>query len=157
MADAAEACQREYDLYPVAEVQELVTSLYGEMIPFLEQIIKLHGTARSRFFRGDGGRHEIQDSTVRVRKISQKIIREVEYLHRREMREAHLRLQDVERKQITVLQVMEAQQKILISLQEEQKIMAVISDQQKILQMLQQLQMRFPQSTKDSGADAVVV
>jgi hypothetical protein len=76
----------------------------------------------------------------------------VEYLHRRELREAHIRLREVDRKQDEVIRALEDQKRILVSLQEEQKILAAVTDHQNVLHMVQQLLARFPSSTETNTA-----
>lgn len=72
----------------------------------------------------------------------------MEHLHRRELREAHFRLREVDRKQDEVVRALEDQRRILVSLQEEQKILAAVTNHQNVLQMIQQLLARFPSSTE---------
>lgn len=143
MQDAFQMCEREYRLYPERRVRELFEELCKEMLLAAASSIKLVQTSTSRrAIKGLLNRDqqlEMKDTTTRIKSLSEKVIREVEYLHRRELREAHQRLREVDRKQDEALRMLEEQQRILVSLQEEQKLLALLADHQKVLQLLQQL------------------
>lgn len=85
--------------------------------------------------------HIMKDTMAEIRRSSLKVKEEVGYLHRRELRQAHLRLRGVDRKQDQVIRALDEQKKTLISMQEEQKTLNLINDHQKVIQMLQQLKL----------------
>lgn len=143
MQDAFQMCEREYRLYPEHRVRELFEELCKEMLFAAASSIKVVETSTSRrtikgLLNGDQ-QLRMKDTTIRIKSLSEKVIREVEYLHRRELREAHQRLREVDRKQDEALRMLEEQRRILVSLQEEQKLLALVADHQKVLQLLQQL------------------
>jgi hypothetical protein len=158
MQDAFEICEREYALYPEPRIHSLMVGLYNEGLFCIAEIYKLSlGTsesAKSRFKQAlrdpglIGDRSAIQRNAERIKSFSQKVAREVEYYHRRELRQAHLRLVEVDKKQNQVLKALEEQQKILASLQEEQKLLASVTDYQKVLQKLQELLARLPKPSE---------
>lgn len=144
MQDALETCTREYELYPEPKLKFIIVELYTES--FLGMIAMLNAL-RPRLRVSDYGLSkltDLEDSIARIRRSSQKVMKEVDYLHRRELRQAHLRLREIDKKQDQVIRALEEQKKILISMQEEQKALNLINDHQKVVQMLQQLLVKFP-------------
>lgn len=145
ISETMESCGREYELYPSARIKGLVEKLYLGLIAFCQQSIKLMQASSlkraSLEFLG-GTREEFQNSISKIRKISASVMREVEYLNRVELRDAHVRLRNMERDQQRMLLAMEDQKKIMLSLKEERKITTMINDQQTILQAVQNLQMK---------------
>jgi serine kinase of HPr protein (carbohydrate metabolism regulator) len=145
ISETMEYCRREYELYPNARIKGLVEKLYLGLIAFCQQSLKL--MQASSFKRASleilgATREEFQNSISNIRKISASVMREVEYLNRVELREAHARLRNMERDQQRMLLAMEDQKKIMLSLKEERKITTMINDQQTILQTVQNLQMK---------------
>jgi hypothetical protein len=146
ISETIESCTREYELYPSARIKGLVEKLYLGLIAFCQQSMKLmQGSSLIRRasleFLG-GTREELQKSISKIRKISASVMREVEYLNRVELRNAHVRLRNMDRDQQRMLLAMEDQKKIMLSLKEERKITTMINDQQTILQAVQNLQMK---------------
>jgi hypothetical protein len=146
ISETMESCGREYELYPSARIRGLIEKLYLGLIAFCEQSIKL--MQASSFKRASLGvwgatRDEnFQSSISNIRKISASVMREVEYLNRVELRDAHARLRNMEQDQQRMLLAMEDQKKIMLSLKEERKITTMINDQQSILEAVQNLQMK---------------
>jgi hypothetical protein len=150
---AFQTCEREYALYPEPNIKKLVVALYHESLLGITTIFKTLTVGpvkriSTQFLAGNDLQHTIK----KVKGFSAKVIKEMEYLHRRELREAHVRLREVDRKQDEVIRAWEDQRRILVSLQEEQKILAAVTDHQKVLQMIQQLLARFPPSTETTSA-----
>ncbi|KAL1869389.1 hypothetical protein Daus18300_005601 [Diaporthe australafricana] len=144
MQDALRMCEREYRLYPEQRVRELFEKLCKEMVEAAAFNIKtLQGSAARRAIKGlvyaQQQEIKVKDTSARIKGLSERVIKEVEYLHRRELKEAHQRLREVDRKQDEALRMLEEQQRILTSLQEEQRLLGVVADHQKVLQLLQQL------------------
>lgn len=140
MQDALQMCEREYKLYPEPKVAELVKELCVEMVCTAEVASRtLRGTTSKMLFSINQPVLGMKTAVSKIRGISDKVIREVEYLHRRELRDAHQRLREVDRKQNEVLRMLGEQRRILDSLQEEQKMLSTIADHQKVLQLLQRL------------------
>jgi len=155
MQDAFETCEREYSLYPEPHVKDLVLDLYTEVISGLASIARLlPDTARNSMrlaIISDSHARMISDSIETIQACARKVIKEVEYLHRKELREAHLRLRQIDRKQDQVIRALEEQRRIMLSLQEEQKILTSVNNHQKVLQMLQQLLADKPSTAPESG------
>ncbi len=143
--ETMESCTREYELYPSARMKGLVEKLYLGLIAFCHQSMKLMQASSLKRASLElvlgGTQEEFQTSISKIRKISASV-REVEYLNRVELRDAHVRLRNMERDQQRMLLAMEDQKKIMLSLKEERKITTMINDQQTILQAVQNLQMK---------------
>lgn len=146
------SCEREWQLYPEPKVKELAVGVYKEALTALQRISK---QVHKPLIRKSSHAEELQSIRQKVSEHSAKVIREVEYLHRRELRDAHIRLREVDRKQDQVIRALEEQKRILESLQEEQQLMKLVSDNQKVLQMLQQLLARFNHRDIPSEAGSV--
>ncbi|KFA79374.1 hypothetical protein S40288_10816 [Stachybotrys chartarum IBT 40288] len=145
MQEASTTCTREYGLYPEPELKRHLVSLYTDSFSGMAEILtNLRGGKATMAFRSEPKSDELQRTIAKSRKPCQKVIREVEYLHRKESRQAHLKLREVDKKQDQVLKTLEEQQRILLSLREEQRALSLVGDHQKILQRLRQLLSKFP-------------
>ncbi|KEY74988.1 hypothetical protein S7711_10447 [Stachybotrys chartarum IBT 7711] len=145
MQEASTTCTREYGLYPEPELKRHLVSLYTDSFSGMAEILtNLRGGKATMAFRSEPKSDELQRTIAKSRKPSQKVIREVEYLHRKESRQAHLKLREVDKKQDQVLKTLEEQQRILLSLREEQRALSLVGDHRKILQRLRQLLSKFP-------------
>ncbi|UKZ75376.1 hypothetical protein TrVFT333_003059 [Trichoderma virens FT-333] len=166
MQAAFETCAQEYELYPEPRLKGLITALITDSFSGMANVLRVlpmkavqvpqwterrhlgeswenykdRVTTKNREERGE----VLRSTVMKIRQSSRRVREEVECLHRKELRQAHLRLREVDRKQDQVIRALEEQQKILISLQEEHKALSLISDHQKVLQMLQQLLTKFP-------------
>ena len=153
MAEVIKMCQREYKLYPCQEIRDLVAKVYiasfeylTEMSRFLKNPLKLSVMGKIKWT------DQSSIAMAELRQTSEAVIKEVEYQHRAEMRDAANRLKGIEQDQGRIFAAMEAQKKILASLQEEREVMNEIQDQQRILHLLQQVETRLNQlSTRDDG------
>lgn len=143
MQDALETCTREYELYPEPKLKVIIMELYTESFSGMTIVLKVL-RERSKVWAQGRNTQILKDTIAKIRRSSQKVMKEVEYLHRRELRQAHLRLREIDRKQDQVIRALDEQKKILISMQEEQKSLNLINDHQKVVQMLQQLLAKFP-------------
>ncbi|KAL7961993.1 hypothetical protein V8C34DRAFT_311535 [Trichoderma compactum] len=147
MEYALETCAREYELYPEPELKIILMELYTESFSGMAIVLKVL-REKSKIWAPGRNSQTLKDTITKIRRSSQKVIKEVEkeveYLHRRELRQAHLRLRGIDRKQDQVIRAFYEQKKILISMQEEQKALNLINDHQKVVQMLQQLLAKFP-------------
>ncbi|KAL6837653.1 hypothetical protein V8C40DRAFT_230515 [Trichoderma camerunense] len=141
--DALETCTREYELYPEPKLKVMITKLYTESVSGMTAMLKIL-QEKSKVWTQGRDTQNLKDTIAKMRQSSQKVIKEVEYLHRRELRQAHLRLREIDRKQDQVIRALDEQKKILISMQEEQKALNLINDHQKVVQMLQQLLAKLP-------------
>jgi hypothetical protein len=101
-----------------------------------------------KIFTQERRTHTLKDSIMKIKQTSQRVMRRMEYLHRKESHQVDLQLREVDRKQHCVTHTMEEQRKILIAFQQEQKTLSLVSENQKILQMLQLLFTRFPSDAK---------
>ncbi|PNP58535.1 hypothetical protein THARTR1_01551 [Trichoderma harzianum] len=143
MQDALETCTREYELYPEPKLKVIMMELYTESFSGMTTVLKVL-REKSKVWTQGRNTQILKDSIAKIRRSSHKVMREVEYLHRRELRQAHLRLREVDRKQDQVIRALDEQKRILVSIQEEHKALNLISDHQKVVQMLQQLLAKFP-------------
>lgn len=143
MQDALETCTREYDLYPEPKLKVIIMKLYTESFSGMTIVLKVLREKSKPWTQGRNTQI-LKDTIAKIRRSSQKVMKEVEYLHRRELRQAHLRLREIDKKQDQVLRALDEQKKILIAMQEEQKALNLINDHQKVVQMLQQLLAKFP-------------
>ena len=154
MSEAITMCRREYELYPCPEIWDLVVKVYVSSFRYLTEMSQWFGTptSRDRLRLISKAKWDISSSAVmgELRQTSEAVIKEVEYQHRSEMRDATNRLKGIEQDQQKILAAMETQRKILTSLQEEREVMTEIQDQQKILHLLQQVETKLNQlSTRD--------
>lgn len=131
-------------LYKDSKLRNLVARLYKLL---LETLQPFHG---SYLLSDSRGHHQMPDGLfcqedlekplAEVRKLSQAVLREVDYQHRLELRETSSRIMDMQIEQRKILTTLEDQKRILRSLQEERRIISVVQEQQKILQIVQQIQ-----------------
>ena len=155
MTEAIKMCQRECELYPCQEMLDLVVKVYVSSFRYLTEMSQWFGTptSKNRLRSIKGLTWDISSSAAmgELRQTSEAVIKEVEYQHRSEMRDAAHRLKGIEQDQQKILAAMEAQRKILTTLQEEREVMTEIQDQQKILHLLQQVETKLNQlSTRDN-------
>ena len=140
------SCEREYELYPAPKVESLMVEIYTCLYTFLDQSIQTMQSSTFKDFTNLSIVQAVLDSLrpiiFNIHQLSVSISKEVEYLHRLEVRQTHLRVQNMERDQQKMLMAMEDQKKIMLSLKEERKITAMIHDQQTILQAVQCLQVK---------------
>ena len=140
------SCEREYELYPGPRIEGLMVELYTGFFTFLHQSIQIIQTPTLKRFTNPSIAQAAQENfppiISKIHQLSTSVSKEVEYLHRLEVREAHLRVRNMERDQQRMLLAMEDHKKIMLSLREERKITAMITDQQTILQAVQSLQVK---------------
>ena len=82
----------------------------------------------------------VEKPMAEVHRLSQAVLREVDYQHRLELRQTSSRVVDMQIEQRKILTTLEDQKLILQSLQEERRVTSVVQEQQKILQVLQKIQ-----------------
>ena len=143
MSEAVQTCARELFLYKDSKLQDLIARLYAQLFGALKILSKFHLTPRlARLSKVAGIRAEVvlKEHMAEMRKLSQAVLREVDYQHRFEQREISSRVVDMQIEQRKILTTLEAQRRILKSLQEERRIIGVVKEQQKILQIVQQIQ-----------------
>ena len=141
MSDAIQTCERELLLHKDSQLQDVVARLYVQLFTILDIMRRFYSASRlsNRFQRLDI-RHSIEKPMAEMRRLSQAVLREVDYQHRVELRETSLRVADMQIEQRKILTTLEDQRRILKSLQEERRIIGVVQEQQKILQIVQQIQ-----------------
>jgi hypothetical protein len=141
------ACEREYELYTKDRIKDLILKLYIGLLTFLRRSIQLMSQPTFKLIMNPQmSRSAVQDFQTyisNIRQLSASVMKEVEYLQRVELHEAHSRLRKMDRDQQRVLMAMKDQKEIMLSLKEEKKITTMINDQQTILQAVQSLQMKF--------------
>ena len=148
MSDVVQICERELVLYKDAKVQDLVGRLYVQLFEALDAWRNFYshsGSSRMHHLlkiRPDTEilTPEIEKSMAEIRRLSQAVLREVDYRHRVELRETSSKVADIQIQQRKILTTLEDQRRILKSLQEERRIISVVQEQQKILQIVQQIQ-----------------
>ena len=143
MSDAITSCERELILYKDPELYSLVEKLYHKHLEAL-YLTHQHYTSSSSRRLVRLNLHLFQTAFEKpmkeIRRLSQAVLREVDYQHRVELRDATSRIADMQIEQRKILTTLEDQKRILRSLQEERQIMSVVQEQQKILQVVQQIQ-----------------
>ena len=135
MSDAIQTCERELVLYKSSKLQDLVARLY---VPLLEILGRLN--SNHMLIQQPQLRPMVEKRMAEIRRLSQAVLREVDYQHRVEQRETSSRVADMQIEQRKILTTLEDQRRILKSLQEERRIIGVVQEQQKILQIVQQIQ-----------------
>lgn len=140
MSDAIMSCERETVLYQDPKLYSLVEKVYLELLEILNANLKFYATAWIRRGTQINVRTMTKKSIAEVRRLSQAVLREVDYQHRLEMRATSSRIVDMQIEQRQIPATLEDQKRILRSLQEERKIMTVVQEQQKVLQVVQQIQ-----------------
>ena len=113
---ASKICEREYALYPEPGVKKLVVALYTESLSGMQKIFTVLTRNPTRSRLPQIAESELQRTVKKVKEFSENVIREVEYLHRRELREARLRLREVDWKQNEVMKAIEERRRILVSI-----------------------------------------
>lgn len=144
MSDAITTCERELGLYKDPKIQDLVERLYSELLEVLHAGLEFYSNRRyllrNQLGLQLGLQPTFEKSMAEVRRLSQAVLREVDYQHRLELRETSSRIVDMQIEQRKILTTLEDQKRILRSLQEERRIISVVQEQQKILQIVQQIQ-----------------
>ena len=147
MSEAVRLCMRETVLYQDPEISSLVEKLYVELLQALEichkSLSKSEVSAKARSIVNSDA---MERPMARIRELSQKVFREVDYRHRLEMREASHRLVDMQVEQRKILKAIEDQKRVLQALQEERSIMSLVQEQQKTVQIVQDIQRRLQQA-----------
>ncbi|MCJ1260627.1 hypothetical protein MMC22_000489 [Lobaria immixta] len=157
MSEVVAVCERELVLYQNPEIIRLVEQCYVELLQLLEKchraIPKLKSPTAELFGRQITFRTSMEKSMTQIGKLFQSVIREVDYRHRLEMRDASHRLVEMQTEQRKILLAVEDQKRVLQALQEERSIMSLVQEQQKIMQVVQNIQRRMQNSTlQDAGS-----
>ena len=141
MSDALNSCERELVLYKDSKLQDLVSRLYVQLLEIMDTWHRFYlRSSPSRALHPLNIRTDIEEPMAEMRKLSQAVLREVDYQHRVELRETSSKVADIQIEQRKILATLEGQRRILKSLQEERRIIGVVQEQQKILQIVQQIQ-----------------
>jgi seryl-tRNA synthetase len=91
-----------------------------------------------------------------LRESAKAVLKEVEYVDRRETGIASTRLKFMEKDQQKILLAVEEQKKIMSNLQEQQQMLEMVKDQQEVLQMIQNLQIQpRPIGTSDTAGQVL--
>ncbi|KAL6786213.1 hypothetical protein J3E68DRAFT_433066 [Trichoderma sp. SZMC 28012] len=123
---------RGYELYPESKLKVLIMELHIESFSGMTTMLKVL-REKSKVWAQGRNTQILKETIAKIRRSSQKVMKEVEYLHRRGLRQAHLRLREIDRKQDQVIRALDEQKKILLSMQEEQKALNLINDHQKVV------------------------
>ena len=141
LSDAIVVCEREISLYKAQRLYNLVSRVYYEFLEAMSLCTKYYQRSpiqaamnRLQF------RPAFEARIAEIRRLSQAILREVDYHHRLEMRDTGSRVVAMQVEQRKILSTLQDQRRILQSLREERKIMDLVHEQQKILQVVQQIQ-----------------
>lgn len=142
MSDAVQTCERELALYKDSKLQDLVAKLYVQLFEILNTLHGYYSDPRSlrKYKQFNIRPHDIEEPMAEMRRLSQVVLREVDYLHRVKLHETSSKVADIQIEQRKILTTLEDQRRILKSLQEETRIIGVVQEQQKILQIVQQIQ-----------------
>lgn len=147
-AHTIEICQREYELYPEPSLREKLITLYTLVVDLVQQA-QIWATGKrsiTRILPSPGP--EFDRQIEELRKASDEVMQEVEYLDRRETRLASIRLKHMERDQRRILNAVQEQKKLIANMQEQRQILDMVRDQQQVLQSMQNLLMQLPLPTK---------
>lgn len=145
MSEAIELCTREHALYQDPKLTSLIEKLYLEALDITKILMTYYEKKKSsRLLSAINERDipQLESATVRIRRISEAVLREVDYQHRLEMRRTSNRIVEMQVEQRRMMGMLEDQKRILQGMEEERKIMGVIQGQQEILQVVQQIQLR---------------
>lgn len=108
MQEVFTTCTREYGLYHEPELKRLLVSLYTDSFSGMAVILTHLRPGKAKLvFRSEKNSEELQRTILKIKKSSQQVIREVTYLHRKELRQAHMKLLEVDRKQDQVLKTLD--------------------------------------------------
>ena len=145
MSDAVRSCERALVHYRDSKLQDFVSRLYVELFEILKASHGIYSNPSSlrenvQLIAVYEVGCEILEPMAEMRRLSQVVLREVDYLHRVELRETSSEVTDMQIEQRKILTTLEDQRRILKSLQEERRIIGVVQEQQKILQIVQQIQ-----------------
>lgn len=153
MSEVIAICERELALYQNPEIISLVQMCYMELLQLLEVYYGAFSNPSKLILASNSMRESVEKSMAQIRKHSQSVIREVDYRHRLEMRDASHRLVEIQTEQQKILMAVEDQKRVLQALQEERSIMNVVQEQQKIMQVVQNIQRRMQNSNlQDAGS-----
>lgn len=140
MTDAMATCSREITLYQDPELYEFVGQIHDELLDAIHWTCTyLSSSGLKSWFNSLELQFKYDKFMARIHIISQRVLREVDYRNRLEMRETSSRIVDMQVEQQKILAKVEDQKRILQSMQEERQIMDVVQKQQRILQIVQQI------------------
>lgn len=148
MSEVVAGIERELLLYQYPEMISWVEKCHIELLQVLESCHETfsNSSALANEFQRMSLRREMEKSMAQIRKLSEAVLREVNYRHRSEMRDASHRLVEMQMEQRKILISVEDQKRLLESLQEERSIMSLVQEQQKIMQVVQDIQRRMHNS-----------
>ena len=134
---------RELVLYQDPRIISLIEQCYVELLEVLGRYKKTF--SKSTFTAIAGWENveksqSIEKSMARIRQLSKSVLREADYQHLLEMREASYRLVEMQVQQRKILLAVEDQKRVLQSLQKERSIMNLVQEQQKMMQVVQSIQ-----------------
>lgn len=157
MSEVVAVCERELVLYQDPKIYSLVERCYIELLQILERSSKAYSksSTSTNLWRNMTFREAIEKSMAHIGKLSQAVLREVDYRHRLEMREASNRLVEMQVEQRKILMVVEDQERVLKSLKEERSIMNLVQEQQKIMQVVQDIQGRMQNSNNHAAGSQI--
>ncbi|UJO19848.1 uncharacterized protein CLAFUR5_09826 [Fulvia fulva] len=144
MTEVIEVCNRERQLYESDKLSRMIADCYLEVLNVLR--LSLQEIQGRRFMRtlmasmDNSYRSELDKAMTTIRRISDSILREVDYQHRLEMRETSSRVIDMQFQQHKMLALLENQQSILQEMDEERKVMTATQGQQEVLQAIQPIE-----------------
>lgn len=143
ISDAMELCAREQYLYQAPKLKDLVEQLYVEVIESTMILSKTcQEITKKRIFDPYRQKEKLKEATARIRRISEAVVREVEYQHRLEMLRTSNRIVEMQVEQRRMVGMLEDQKRILAGMEEERRVMGVIQGQQEILHVVQEIQRR---------------
>jgi seryl-tRNA synthetase len=121
----------------------MLVGIYVDVLRFLAQSSKYFRTPPTiRLMHRASSRKPwpgFSRDVEQLRESAKAVLKEVEYLDRRETRIASTRLKFMEKDQQKILLAVEEQKKIMSNLQEQQQMLEMVKDQQEVLQRIQNL------------------
>jgi len=145
ISDAMALWTRELELYQDEKFHQLIIQGYQHMLESARiciEVMQRKGTSTILATISTTFRSRFEKRIIEMQKISDKIVREVDYRHRVEMREASRKIAVMHVEQQKIASMLQNQKNLLETMQQERKIMDVVHEQQKILQIVQQIQLR---------------
>lgn len=152
LGDALTVCAREFELYRDNErIVGLVIKVYQEILDTMSLCTANMPEDRPQgmkitFSGGLGERYKQQ--VAAMRKALERLMREVDYQHRLEMRESSRKIADMHIQQQQMAQMLRDQRLLVESLQQERQIMKLVQEQQKILAAVQNIQQTMQSQAK---------
>lgn len=144
-SEAAMLCTREVALYDDPKLFDLLKQVYTALLTLMQVCLFrykqrslgsiVRSTYSTNFFRA-----RFDNAIGDLRRLSQSVVRVVDYQRRFEMRATSERIVNMQKEQHRILATLEDQKRTLQTMKDERQVMNVVQEQQKILKVMQQIQ-----------------